>query len=204
MASNKQRPQGLQSPEASTTRNAHSKYYQQDQTPVERVLSALESVGSGIQSSTKGYSANCPAHEDRKPSLRVSEGGDGRALLYCHGGCTVDEVLTALGLEIRDLYPESEIVANYPYTDETGDLIFEVVRLRPKGFFARRPNGDGGWINDLHGVDKVLYRLPQVTNAIGEREVSGRGRREGCRISGGTGRGSDLQSRRGWDGQMAR
>jgi hypothetical protein len=61
--------------------------------------------------------------------------------------------LTALGIEGRDLRfeageREERIVATYPYSDESGDLLCEVVRYEPKNFRQRRPDGRGGW----HGI----------------------------------------------------
>jgi hypothetical protein len=44
-------------------------------------------------------------------------------------------------------------------------LLFQVVRYLPKGFRQRRPDGKGGWIWDLDGVQPVLYRLPEVIKA---------------------------------------
>ncbi len=41
-----------------------------------------------------------------------------------------------------------------------------VVRpAKPKDFWQRRPDGKGGWINNLQGVRRVLYRLPDVKSA---------------------------------------
>jgi len=54
------------------------------------------------------YIARCPAHEDRRPSLSVRELDDGRVLLHCFAGCPVDEVVAAVGLELRDLFPPGE------------------------------------------------------------------------------------------------
>ena len=48
----------------------------------------------------------------------------------------------------------------YPYLDETGEL-FEVIRFEPKTFRPRRPDGAGGWIWNLEGTERVLYRLPE-------------------------------------------
>ena len=45
----------------------------------------------------------CPAHDDRKPSLSVSDAEDGRVLAYCHAGCGQREVIAALdqlGIEL--------------------------------------------------------------------------------------------------------
>ena len=58
------------------------------------------------------------------------------------------------------------IVARYPYTDPDGKLLYEVVRLDPKDFRQRRPDGAGGWIWKTKGMQLVLYRLPSVLAAI--------------------------------------
>jgi hypothetical protein len=50
------------------------------------------------------------------------------------------------------------IAATYDYRDENGALLFQVVRKVPKKFVQRRPNGSGGWIWNLDGVRRVLYR----------------------------------------------
>jgi len=49
--------------------------------------------------------ARCPAHDDRGPSLAVRELEDGRVLVHCFAGCCVDEVVSAAGLEMSDLFP---------------------------------------------------------------------------------------------------
>ena len=51
--------------------------------------------------------ACCPAHDDRNPSLSVRRAPDGRVLVHCFAGCTLDAVLAALGLRLRDLRPEA-------------------------------------------------------------------------------------------------
>lgn len=53
--------------------------------------------------------ARCPAHEDRRPSLSIRELNDGRTLVHCFGGCDVESVLGALGLDFADLFPEKPI-----------------------------------------------------------------------------------------------
>lgn len=40
--------------------------------------------------------ACCPAHGDRKPSLTLADGTDGRLLLNCKSGCAFTDVLDAL------------------------------------------------------------------------------------------------------------
>lgn len=48
----------------------------------------------------------CPAHQDKRPSLLVSETEDGRVLMHCRAGCAFDEVRQAFGFEPIDLIPE--------------------------------------------------------------------------------------------------
>jgi hypothetical protein len=67
---------------------------------VANLLSRLDAKRSG-----EGWQAKCPAHDDREPSLTINEGADGRVLLYCHAGCPTDDVLSALGITHRDLFP---------------------------------------------------------------------------------------------------
>ena len=47
------------------------------------------------QKSGQGWSAHCPAHDDKNPSLSISD-KDGKILFYCHAGCTQDAVIDAL------------------------------------------------------------------------------------------------------------
>ncbi len=58
------------------------------------------------------------------------------------------------------------VVAAYPYHDEAGDLLFEVVRLEPKTFRQRRPDGLGGFTWKLNGVRHVPYHLPEILEAL--------------------------------------
>lgn len=64
----------------------------------ERVVisAAAIAAGLGAHKSGQGWFARCPAHRDRTPSLHISEGDDGRALVRCHGGCEQAAVIEAL------------------------------------------------------------------------------------------------------------
>ncbi|KWT62886.1 hypothetical protein ADL21_06265 [Streptomyces albus subsp. albus] len=118
----------------------------------------------------RGASWQCPAHEDRSPSLSVTSGREG-VLLRCHAGCTTEEVVAALGLTMADLFDEPlqprerpQVVAEYAYCDEQGELLYRVRRLEPgydgekKTFRQYRPDGTAG----VKGIRRVLYRLPEV------------------------------------------
>lgn len=75
--------------------------------PTDRVLTALRSQGLEPKRSTGGWSCRCPAHDDRRPSLSIGTGDNGRALLKCHAGCPTPDVLAVLGLTMRDLMPSN-------------------------------------------------------------------------------------------------
>jgi hypothetical protein len=48
------------------------------------------------------WMARCPAHEDRKPSLSISSGKDGKVLVHCHAGC--DQRVVVANLRQRGLW----------------------------------------------------------------------------------------------------
>lgn len=52
--------------------------------------------------------------------------------------------------------------ATYDYLDESGTLLYQVIRYQPKDFRQRAPDGNGGWKWKLDGVRRVLYKLPEV------------------------------------------
>lgn len=118
--------------------------------------------------SGSSWLACCPAHADRNPSLSLRDAPGGMVLVHCHAGCSQSDVVASL--KEKGLWPESRscqqrlIVAEYSYTDESGQLLYQVVRTEPKGFFQRYPDGAGGWINRKH-PRQVLYRLPEVNRA---------------------------------------
>jgi DNA primase len=60
----------------------------------------------GVKPNGRGYTALCPAHNDRSPSLSISETVDGTMLLKCHAGCETPDVVQVLGLEMQDLFPD--------------------------------------------------------------------------------------------------
>ena len=51
------------------------------------------------------WQARCPAHADKAPSLSIREMDDGRVLVHCFAGCSVHEIVQAVGLELSDLFP---------------------------------------------------------------------------------------------------
>src|ERR1051326_4441914 len=74
--------------------------------PVADFIFKLQGKGLKVRRSTKGWTAQCPAHDDRTPSLSIGVGDDGRVLLKCFAGCSTLDVLSAVGIEPRDLFPQ--------------------------------------------------------------------------------------------------
>jgi hypothetical protein len=72
---------------------------------IEELLARLDAV----RSLGSGWEAKCPAHDDTHASLSIKVGESGVLLLRCFAGCETDTVLTALGLQWRDLFPHIEI-----------------------------------------------------------------------------------------------
>ncbi|OFX15255.1 MAG: hypothetical protein A2Z18_00180 [Armatimonadetes bacterium RBG_16_58_9] len=147
-------------------------------TPLETLLERI----TNVKRHGGAYQAKCPAHDDKRASLSVSTGNDGRVLLHCHAGCETPAILAAVGLKMTDLFPKpaktpdrkrdtGRIVETYDYTDTDGKVVFQVCRMVPKDFRQRRPapdlvGGHGGWTWHLDGVTRVLYRLPAVLAAV--------------------------------------
>lgn len=72
--------------------------------PIDVVLHRLDkvkSVGAGR------WKACCPEHDDSNPSLSIREADDGKVLLHCWAGCDTESITAAIGLTIRDLFPDS-------------------------------------------------------------------------------------------------
>ena len=67
--------------------------------PVQLLVERLQAKRSG-----DGWKAKCPNHDDREPSISISEGADGRALIKCHAGCQTNDILAAIDLKPRDLF----------------------------------------------------------------------------------------------------
>lgn len=139
----------------------------------------------GVKKSAAGFMARCPAHADRNPSLSVSPGRDHPVVFHCQAGCDPADVVAALGLTWEELStprerdttewtPAGPATAVYDYRDESGTLLFQVLRTATKDFRQRVPDltAKSGWTWKLGDVRRVLYRLPQILEAVAAgREV---------------------------------
>jgi len=113
------------------------------------------------------YVCWCPFHSDgqgkapHQANLYVSERG-----YYCHA-CGAKGSLKQLAerLGVSDGKGNHRPEATYDYRDEQGNLLFQVCRYPGKKFLQRQPDKSGGWIWNLKGVRRVLYRLTELLSS---------------------------------------
>lgn len=73
---------------------------------VDQLLSRLDKVR---QTRPDRWIARCSAHDDHTPSLAIRACPDGRILIHCFAGCSVEEILSAAGLTFEALFPERPV-----------------------------------------------------------------------------------------------
>jgi hypothetical protein len=119
--------------------------------PLRTVYDALERHSADPRGPEHKFTARCPAHEDRSPSLSVAEGADGRALVYCFSGCETRDIIAAVGLAWADLFPPghrharpSPILARPSATREPVDLVLQA--LRELGIDYRATRSPDLWV----------------------------------------------------------
>ena len=131
---------------------------------------------------------SCPAHDDEHPSASYDRSKHVWRCHSCNAGGGIRDLAKRLGPETPAPAPPRRVVETYAYADETGALLFEVVRYEPKAFTQRRPDGKGGWVykGALSGVRRVLFRLPDVLAAArqGRRVYVTEGEKDANAIAG--------------------
>lgn len=86
------------------------------ETAYQRILTALNSSNRQVVVHADRAMAQCPAHDDRNPSLAVTA-IEGQVLIYCHAGCDTESVVRALDMTLADLFDTPRGVT-YVYPDE--------------------------------------------------------------------------------------
>jgi DNA primase len=61
------------------------------------------------RSGNNQWMACCPAHQDKTPSLSITDKGDGRILINCYAGCGAEDVLDSIGMTFEDIMPPKVI-----------------------------------------------------------------------------------------------
>lgn len=123
--------------------------------------------------------ARCRFHDDRHASLSVKDTG-----VFCCHACGAKGNLERFERLLSHCSPKtaekriaklrnrgggsklrSRIITVYSYKDEKDRLCYQQVRFEPKDFRFRQPTEEGGWVWNLKGVSKILYRLSEVIAA---------------------------------------
>ena len=73
---------------------------------IDLLLSRLEKVTPKGQGK---FTARCPAHNDKTPSLAIASLPDGRILLKCFAGCGASDIVQVIGLTLADLFPDGHL-----------------------------------------------------------------------------------------------
>lgn len=163
---------------------------------IEDILSCFEGIE---QKAPDNWMARCPAHGDKNPSLSITLKPDGKVLMHCFTGCTVEEICAAVGLKMSDLMPErapaekptsgkkkkdlGKWVCDYIYQDEDGSGLYKIARYEKDGlktFMHLRPDTGNrfGWSYGIHdkknGKLLIKYRCPFRLPRIVEAAKSGK------------------------------
>jgi hypothetical protein len=77
-------------------------------TAYERIIDALRDHGAIIKErGDDGAQAQCPAHDDRNPSLSIGPRRDRKGIVItCHAGCDTADILQTLNLTMVDLFDD--------------------------------------------------------------------------------------------------
>ena len=121
---------------------------------VQEWVSALEGMGRTVKAHGSYWMAQCPAHDDGNPSMRIKDRGDGTASVECYAGCDYVDILKAVGFyggnnggspanratapaqprqEPKEppkpqRLPNRKTDTRYDYLDANGKLVFVVIR----------------------------------------------------------------------------
>ncbi len=115
-------------------------------TPVELLLLKVPDA----KKSGNGWTGCCPAHQDLRASLSIAEGEDGRALVKCHSGCTVDAICTKIGLRVSELMPISNTRQAPPKVIGKGKATSNGLQSHSTQRYCRRkPDDDRRLIDEL-------------------------------------------------------
>lgn len=157
------------------------------------LVELVQSYGIKLDKRGNDMVGLCPFHDESSPSFTVTPSKNVFHCFGCgQGGSVIDFVSKKEGITIgqamqklsgktmeekpKDTRPKKEI-CRYAYTDETGNILYKVVRYEPKDFRQCQAGKDGKTVWSMDGVRRVLYNLPKVLKAStvwiveGEKDV---------------------------------
>lgn len=126
-------------------------------SPLDRVLDLLPDA----KRKNGYYMARCPAHEDKEPSLSISQGNKG-VVLTCHAGCDTALILEEIGLDYPDLF-EDDLYSGNGHKKPTATEKHE--------WTIKDPDGNAAAIHhrlDLdNGEKRVWWTRPDGSKGLG-------------------------------------
>lgn len=118
--------------------------------------------------------APAPGHGKADRGLSITDTDDGQdVLINSFNGADwrpVKDELRDRGIlpPLSREAPRSRESGRYEYVDSDGTVLYRTVRVEKSGgkeFIAQRPDGKGGWVAGIKGVERVPYRLPELLAA---------------------------------------
>lgn len=130
----------------------------------ELLLSKLEKVR---KTGPDTWTARCPAHDDKGPSLSIREVEvlgevEDKVLVRCFAGCSAHEIVAAVGLDLSDLFPPRKNHGHpekrpFPTADALRAIAFEslVVVAAAKRIISGEPLTDADYERLLTAVERI-------------------------------------------------
>ena len=133
----------------------------------EIIIAALDAKRQG-----KRYIAKCPAHDDRSPSLMISEREDGSTGIHCFAGCQPDDILAAVGLDKKEAWkprPEYNTSQHRASCERTSRIIALTISERKglAGISAYLALGGAVQAATLRRYDEIVTSLFHEAPRIG-------------------------------------
>ena len=130
--------------------------------------------------SETSYQCKCPVHYDNKASMTVSE-KDGKILIHCHAGCSTEDIVSAVGITMKDLNVNSTaandfggkswqtgLEAVYDYFDDNGKYVYSKLRYKGKKMFLGVIEKDYCRFKDIP-KDKYLYNAEKARKSLADK-----------------------------------
>ena len=143
-------------------------------------LSKLLALLDGVKEGSGGFTAKCPAHEDKGNHLSIKRTENGKVLIHCYKGCSTESIMSALDMTTADLFddapPSPKLKAK-----QTKETVWDIVDLEWRNIaqhvrydYVDKPK-DYAWYRDgkkgLRGLKTAnlpLYRINQIVDEEGD------------------------------------
>ena len=142
---------------------------------VDHLLSRLDKVR---KTGPDSFMACCPAHADKSASLSIRHADD-KTLIHCFAGCSVHEVLDAVGLEISDLFPPRQSTGKperrpFPAMDALRAIGFEALIVAAAGSSMM-----AGQVFTPEDRERLMLAVERIQSAVSAVMPQMRGARHG-------------------------